>query len=140
VWKDWLEVVDEVCVSPKPPSSQNETSQLTLAAFLNNFRDKFSNAYLKVVVFDEADYEYAQKIHHAFPEFDMFLSVGNLDGTLPTVANPTPKYRPNYTDSTTLLLNRTRSLMEKVANDPAMRDVCVFAQQHVLAWGNERGR
>lgn len=137
VWKDWLEIVDEVCVSPKPPSSHNTTNQKVLGKFLSK---STTRTYLKIVVFNEEDYRYAKRTHQAFSDYEMFLSVGNLDGTLPTVSNPNPKYPSDYRNSTTLLLNKTRALMERVARDEDMRDVRVLPQLHVLAWGNVRGR
>lgn len=138
MWKEWMDDLDEICVSPKPPSSQNATKYAATAAFL--LRCEGVTTYLKVPVFDEVDYAYARDLHEAFSAYEMFVSVGHVDPTLPTVGNPTPKYRPSMRDTQTILLNRARWLMEKVANDPAMRNVRVFPQQHVLVWGNQRGR
>jgi 7-carboxy-7-deazaguanine synthase len=141
VWWDWIYGLDEICVSPKPPSSQNPTKYNITANFLSHFAEDSENrVYLKVPIFDDVDYAYARDLHEAFPPYEMFLSVGNVDPTLPTVGNPTPQYKATLRDTQTIVLNKTRWLMEKVANDPAMRDTRVFAQQHVLAWGNQRGR
>jgi 7-carboxy-7-deazaguanine synthase len=138
IWKDWLRDLDEVCVSPKPPSSGNATGHGTIANFLSHLNP--ARAYLKVPIFDDMDYEYAREVHEVFPQYEFFLSVGNSDPTLPTVSNPHPKYKASLRDTQTIVLNKTRWLMEKTANDPAMRDVRVFAQMHVLSWGNQRGR
>lgn len=140
VWKDWMRSLDEVCVSPKPPSSQNETDFETTATFLEKFNGMSSRVYLKVPIFDLTDYAYAAKLRTEFPYYDMFVSVGNSDPTLPTVGNPTPRYKATLKDTQTIVLNKTRWLMELVASDPQMRDVRVLPQIHVLAWGNQRGR
>lgn len=138
IWKDWISTLDEICVSPKPPSAQNVTSHSSVANFLSHLDP--IQAYLKIPVFDYVDYGYAKGIHKEFPDYEMFLSVGNTDPTLPTVGNPTPSYKASLRDTQTIVLNKARWLMEKVANDLEMSDVRVFAQQHVLAWGNQRGR
>jgi len=96
--------------------------------------------YLKVVVFDDADYEYAKAMHqHTIGLCELFLSVGNADPSLPTVANPEPA--PGSVALTREeILNKTRWLFEKTARDPEMRFARVLPQLHALAWGNERGR
>lgn len=146
VWRDWLGYVDEVCVSPKPPSSQNPTRHDVLKDFLAHFSSRHDNAvYLKVVVFDDEDYYYAQWVHKTFPQFELFLSVGNEDPFLPTVSNPEGKVENRINP---FPLSKTRSevldkmvwLMEKLANDQSMRRVRVLPQMHVLSWGNARGR
>jgi len=137
VWKDWMGYVDEVCVSPKPPSSGNATQADTVDEFLYHIPD--NRAYLKVVVFDDDDYNYAKWVHGVFPGREMFISAGNEDPYLPTVDNPNPTPGTiHYTRD--VILDKMVWLMEKVANDEFMRDVRVLPQMHALAWGNVRGR
>jgi 7-carboxy-7-deazaguanine synthase len=143
VWKEWMEDVDDLCVSPKPPSSHNMLDREGLHEFLVQTAAMSTPPYLKIVVFDDNDYLYARMTHYYFPQFEMFLSVGNEDPTLPTVGNPEPDpsvtmYSPQSTQD--VVLEKTRWLMERVAQDPQMSDVRVLPQLHVLAWGNERGR
>ena len=126
----------------KPPSlkflkkrwTQNEAHYLSF----------FDRAYLKVVVFDDTDYEYAVEMHQKFPKFDFYLSGGTFSPYLPTVANPNPAdHAPASEDLAVTrknVSNRYRYIAEKVASDSRMRDVKVLPQLHVLAWGNERGR
>lgn len=136
VFQLWLLDCDEICISPKPPSSGTTgfESEFMLAAEQN---PKF---YMKIVVFDEEDYDWASDMRKMYPKFDMFLSVGNEDPTLPTVSNPNPATE-NITGITReVVLDKTRWLFEKVANDPRMRNVRVMPQLHTLAWGNVRGR
>lgn len=144
VYNDWLRSADEICVSPKPPSSGNMTTEGVLREFLrelwgSSLGNPLNQTYLKVVVFDNEDYAYARSIHKTFENLQMFISVGNEDPSLPTVGNPNPK--PGTLPLTRdIVLDKMRWLMEKVANDVTMRNVRVTPQMHVLAWGNERGR
>lgn len=142
----WLGKVNEVCFSPKPPSSGNVTSAEILAKSLAQYWvhlpplvQASGPAYLKIPIFDYHDYIYARTIHRTFPEFEMFLSVGNSDPMLPTVGN-NAQGDPNFPVDKAELLRHMRWLMEEVAEDPGMQDVRVTPQLHVLAWGNERGR
>jgi 7-carboxy-7-deazaguanine synthase len=138
IWKEWLWKIEDVCVSPKPPSSGNITTLTTIREFLDHF-NAHPFPYLKVVVFDDADYEYATLVHQEFPYYEFFLSVGNEDPTLPTVGNPDPPSAnmPGLTQD--IVLAKMRWLMEKVAVDPYMKKVRVLPQMHTLAWGNARG-
>lgn len=143
VWKEWLARVDELCISPKPPSSGMDPST-NLLDFLDDAmaaRIPPSWAYLKVVIFNDSDYIWAKTLHHMYPRFDFFLSVGNTDPGLATVANPTPNQQSvPLLVTQQVVLNKTRWLFEKVAQDPDMSDVRVIPQLHTLVWGNARGR
>lgn len=136
VWHDWIGYIDEVCVSPKPPSSKNPTQEPVIEEFFSHEMD--GRAYLKVVIFDDLDYQYAKLVHHAFPEYDFFVSAGT-EVAGPTVGDP-------YTvdqgvgANRYVVLQKMTWLMEKVAGDREMRNVRVLPQMHVLAWGNQRGR
>lgn len=125
-WQDWLLHVDEVTISPKPPSSKMETNFTMLDTVINKLTGKdFS---LKVVVFDDADFEYAKEIHERYPDVPFFLQVGN-DDTL-TI------------DDTMLigrLLRKYEWLIEKAVHCKEMNDVKVLPQLHALVWGNKRG-
>lgn len=143
--KDWIKTVPDVCISPKPPSSGNMTSVARVQNFLKMFGHRAPKShyfpYLKVVVFDDADYEYAKAMHHAFMGVcEFFLSVGNSDPSLPTVENPEPFTVGSPPLTRDAILEKTRWLFEKVSQDPEMRYVRVLPQLHALAWGNERGR
>jgi len=152
VWKDWFYSVDDLCLSPKPPSSGNTVTVEMFKEFLSkrwtqnesHYLTFFQRAYLKVVVFDDTDYEYAVEMHQKFPKFDFYLSGGTFSPYLQTVSNPHPAdHAPASEDLAVTrknVSNRYRYIAEKVAGDPRMRDVKVLPQLHVLAWGNERGR
>lgn len=130
-WRDWLVFADHLTVSPKPPSSGmvSQRHAVQTANFLwyaeQMPREKRS---MKVVVFDDDDYAWAQMMFRAYPAWDQFLSVGTDQDALQ--------------DEWRLLggiTERYAWLCEKVAHDPVMRGVRVIPQLHVLAWGVKRG-
>jgi 7-carboxy-7-deazaguanine synthase len=138
-YKAWLESCESICVSPKPPSAGMSMNvvESNLDRFCQRFDTRDPRVFFKVVVFDQADYEWARTLHQRFKWVPMFLSAGNDAGR--TVANP------DRVDERTLdqiqrdLLSRARWLTNYTMVDVAMQDVRVQTQMHVLYWGNERG-
>lgn len=128
-WQDWFYEIDELTISPKPPSSKMETNfeilDVIITKLKQNEQSKFS---LKVVVFDEEDYRYAQKVHARYPDIPFFLQVGNDD--LTTMDNK---------ELLLHLLDKYERLIEKVIQDPTLNNVKVLPQMHTLLWGNKRG-
>ena len=125
-WKDWLLKVDDITLSPKPPSSGMKTDFEKLDPFMERLVD--SNASLKIVIFDEIDFRFAEEIHLRYPSFPFFLQTGNDDTTT--------------TDDTSLvstLLDRYEWLIEQTVQSPIMNNAKVLPQLHTLVWGNKRG-
>jgi 7-carboxy-7-deazaguanine synthase len=114
----WLKYCDQIVLSPKPPSSGMETNWEHLGEFM-----RYSQAVLKVVVFDRDDYLYAKQVHMLFPWVPFYLSVG----TLSTDKLPTD------------LLERLSWLINLNFEDDVMRDVTILPQLHVLIYGHRRG-
>ena len=87
---------------------------------------------LKIVVFDDPDYRYAQAVAARYPGLPVYLQVGNpapsagAAGVLPAEADIDD------------LLQRLRWLVGKVTADRWFA-ATVLPQLHVLAWGNKRG-
>ncbi|MBO1578243.1 MULTISPECIES: 7-carboxy-7-deazaguanine synthase QueE [Bacillus] len=125
-WQEWLLRIDEVTISPKPPSSQMKTDFIMLDSVIERLAGKdFS---LKVVVFDDHDFEYAIKVHERYPHVPFFLQVGNDD--------------TKTVDDAMLirnLLQKYEWLIEKAVQCKAMNDAKVLPQLHALVWGNKRG-
>lgn len=147
-YRPWYIQVDEMCFSPKPPSSGNTSDLNFLDQVLwkmGAYKDESGRmplpewTYLKIPIFTEEDYQFATTVHKKFPAFQLFLSHGNLDPNLPTVGNNAQGDSGAPIDLD-IYLNGLAWLMEKVSRDPNMADVRVLPQLHVLAWGNERGR
>jgi 7-carboxy-7-deazaguanine synthase len=129
-WQDWFLDIDELTISPKPPSSGMDTDFDALDLIINNLiRDGYShNVSLKVVVFDEQDYYYAKKVHFRYPGVPFFLQVGNEDN----------KTADNQQLIEHLLL-KYEWLINRVMLDNELRDVKVLPQLHTYIWGNKRG-
>lgn len=138
MWQPWIADLDDICVSPKPPSSGNCTPASATERFLQ-YLEESKRVYLKIPVLTDEDYIFAVDRRLRFPEYPMFLSIVNTTPRMPTVAS-NGEGDPNAPVDRHLLLHRTRLFMERVAQDPDMANVRVFPQQHVLVWGNERGR
>ncbi|MGG3471339.1 7-carboxy-7-deazaguanine synthase QueE [Neobacillus pocheonensis] len=129
-WQDWFVNVDELTISPKPPSSKMVTNFEILDSIFQNLRDydfKYQVS-LKVVIFDKNDLEYAKKVHNRYPEIPFYLQVGNDDIT-----------NVNNSELIQKLLMKYEWLVNCVVLDPQLNDVKVLPQLHALLWGNKRG-
>ncbi|GGE32034.1 7-carboxy-7-deazaguanine synthase [Pullulanibacillus camelliae] len=126
-WQPWMLDIDDLTLSPKPPSSGMKTNFNVLDQIIEQLRPQ-NNTSLKVVVFDDADFEYATDIHSRYKDVPFFLQVGNDDIT--------------STDTVALtqhLLGRYEWLVDKTIASTAMNNVRVLPQVHTLLWGNKRG-
>ena len=126
-WQDWMKDIDDLTLSPKPPSSGMETNFEMLDSIVSNLAD-IGNASIKVVVFDDNDFEFAVKIHERYRTVPFYLQVGNDDIT--TADNDLLLKK---------LLQKYESLIQKVIECPNLNDVKVLPQLHALVWGNKRG-
>lgn len=129
-WQDWLYDIDELTISPKPPSSWMKTNFTILDDILGKLKSRNShqNISLKIVVFNEEDYAYAKQVHLRYPTIPFYLQVGNDDIT--------------STDNAQLishLLEKYEALIDRVIMDEELKDVKVLPQLHALVWGNKRG-
>ncbi len=130
IYKNWFSELDYLTVSPKPPSSGMKTDWRRLTSCLEAAGDHTQTS-LKVVVFDDADYEYAREVGRRYPEAPMYLQVGNDD---PPGPEPGDATEPDNAK----LLDRYEWLVEKVLAD-RWNEATVLPQMHVLLWGNKRG-
>jgi 7-carboxy-7-deazaguanine synthase len=129
-WQDWFVDIDELTISPKPPSSEMVTDFEALDLIIKNLNRNVSsnNASLKVVVFDDQDYDYAKKVHFRYPGIPFFLQVGNDDN----------KTADNQQLIANLIL-KYEWLINRVMQDDELKDVKVLPQLHTYIWGNKRG-
>ncbi|MGB5944745.1 7-carboxy-7-deazaguanine synthase QueE [Paenisporosarcina sp.] len=125
-WQDWLLDIDDVTISPKPPSSLMKTDFNKLDLFMQNLEN--SNVSLKVVIFDEEDFGYAEMIHTRYPKVPFFLQVGNDD--VLTIDDQA---------LVSTLLKRFEWLIDCSMKSTIMNDAKVLPQLHALIWGNKRG-
>jgi 7-carboxy-7-deazaguanine synthase len=129
-WQDWFYDIDALTISPKPPSSGMNTNFAVLDEIIERLQKsgRAENVSLKVVVFDEKDFEYAKFVHARYPNIPFYLQVGNDD-----VAE-----RDDFT-LRTKLLEKLEWLIEKAVQTKEMNDARVLPQLHALVWGNKRG-
>ncbi len=128
IYKPWLHNVDQVTVSPKPPSA-GECNLDRLDEFMQELRigrPTVPHLCLKIVVdpFQDDDYEFAKMVMQKYGIWwgSKYLSV---------LTDPN--------DTSTSILNKYRLLAERVMGDVTMPDVAVLPQLHVLLWGHRQG-
>ena len=121
--QDWFADLDVLTLSPKPPSSNMDTDWARFDECLKAAGTKPQIA-LKIVIFDDTDYAYAQDATARYPDLPLYLQPGN-------------PYAEGEIDEADLQ-SRLRDLAEKVANDNTLR-ATVLPQLHVMIWGNQRG-
>ncbi|MBH0333255.1 MULTISPECIES: 7-carboxy-7-deazaguanine synthase QueE [Brevibacillus] len=128
-WQAWLPLIDDITISPKPPSSGMETDFQALDRIVHALLDqKHPGLSLKVVVFDDADFAYARTIHQRFPGVPFYLQPGNSDLT----DADTPSLRDKLLESFEWLIDQAMATAD-------MNDAKVLPQLHALVWGNKRG-
>lgn len=129
-WQDWFLQIDELTISPKPPSSGMETNFEVLDSIFTNLQAaKFKNQVsLKVVIFDDKDLEYAKMVHARYMSIPFYLQVGNDDLT-----------NTNNDELVKKLLLKYEWLVDRVVGDSELNDVKVLPQLHAFLWGNKRG-
>jgi 7-carboxy-7-deazaguanine synthase len=121
MWRPWLDKVQSLVVSPKPPSSGMAERH---AADLDNFMAHAGHhpgLALKVVCFDDADVAWAADVHGAYA-VPFFLSVGTR-----------PDDEPGDVGA------RYAWLCDHVTADPRLHASTVLPQLHVVAWGHKVG-
>lgn len=129
-WQDWFMDIDALTLSPKPPSSSMKTDFILLDSIIDKLRLNQSSQQvsLKVVVFNNEDYDFAKKVHKKYPDIPFYLQAGN------DCLN-----EQNDQKLIKHLLNRYKWLIEKTMNDQEFTDMRVLPQLHTFVWGNKRG-
>lgn len=120
---DWFADLDVLTLSPKPPSSQMETNWNKFDECLKAAAGKPDIA-LKIVVFDEDDYNYAIDAHNRHPDLPLYLQPGNAD--------------VDGAPDQDALNNRLLWLIDKMKTD-ALYKATLLPQLHVMLWGNLKG-
>jgi 7-carboxy-7-deazaguanine synthase len=126
----WFAELDWLILSPKPPSAGMTVDWDAFETCLKAAMGP-SRCVLKIVVFDDADYSYAQAMATRYSALPVYLQVGN---PAPLAAARVLPQGADIDD----LLQRFRWLAGKVTADRWFT-ATVLPQLHVLAWGNKRG-
>jgi 7-carboxy-7-deazaguanine synthase len=127
-WQDWFLEIDDLTISPKPPSSTMTTDWEKLDDIIMKLEEGLVNYTLKVVIFDEVDLEYAKKVYNRYKHNQkvFYVSLGNED-----------PYENG--DISGRLLSELDTLWNMVLRDPDCNDWRPLPQLHTLVWANKRG-
>lgn len=127
-WQEWFYKVNDLTISPKPPSSKMGTDFFILDTYIHRLLEQKVNFSLKVVVFDDEDFEFAKMVNMRYKEHGIpfYLSVGNIDAK-------------EDGDISQRLLNSLNWLWDKVIESPEMNNARPLPQLHTLVWSNKRG-
>lgn len=126
-WSEWLRDIDQVVVSPKPPSSgmATEKHEAETYDFMHKLHASGATYAIKIVVFNEEDYEWAAQWLTPYQLLvPCFISVGTDSQGEEDIGATLARYA---------------WLAEKVSRDDRLQTVRAFPQLHVLAWGHALG-
>ncbi|MCT1926191.1 7-carboxy-7-deazaguanine synthase QueE [Staphylococcus pasteuri] len=124
-FQPWMTQINDLTISPKPPSSKMKPNLDILDSVIEQCVPESLN--LKVVIFEEDDFDFAKMIHHRYPAIPFYLQVGN------------PYLDDNVDNHTAKLLQRYESLVDRVMTSSDMNNVYVLPQLHTLLWSNMKG-
>ncbi|WP_323703088.1 7-carboxy-7-deazaguanine synthase QueE [Mammaliicoccus sp. Dog046] len=123
-FQSWMTQIDDLTISPKPPSSGMKPNLPILDDVISQCVEESLS--LKVVVFDDDDYQFAKDIHARYPSIPFYVQVGN------------PYLDDRVSNHTEKLLEKYEALIDKVMND-TLNDIYVLPQLHTLLWSNKKG-
>lgn len=127
-WQDWFLLVDDLTISPKPPSSGMDTNWDKLDDIVERLMKHEAQFCMKVVVFDEDDLAYAKRVHKRYPLVSFYVQAGN-DQLAEGDASRLLPY----------LLERYEWLIARTMTDADLNSVYVLPQLHTWVWGNKKG-
>lgn len=126
IYQQWIQQLDQVVLSPKPPSSgmvtNLDTLDMIVKDYLNWGRTEQGGICLKIVAFDDEDFEYIKSIARFLSMLPLYISAGSEVGSDKPIVDG--------------ILKRLEWLTHKVTKDDFLRTykpgVVVGCQQHVL--------
>ncbi|WP_243291764.1 7-carboxy-7-deazaguanine synthase QueE [Bacillus sp. FJAT-47783] len=129
-YQSWLTKVDDLTISPKPPSSKMKHDFHVLDTIMKELENenRLSSVSLKIVIFDEEDLSFAKMVQKRYSSIPFYLQVGN-----PTVSEENEEVLVSH------LLKRYEWLIDQTMQDEQFNDARVLPQLHTLVWGNKRG-
>lgn len=126
VARNWFADLATLILSPKPPSSGEKVDWDTFDTCLARAGD--AETVLKIVIFDEADYLWAQEVAGRYPHLPLYLQPGNH-------TPPAPEGDGIDMDG---IMARYEWLIGRTLADRWFTPR-ILPQLHVLIWGNKRG-
>ncbi|WLR43149.1 7-carboxy-7-deazaguanine synthase QueE [Bacillus carboniphilus] len=129
-YQEWFLKIDQLTISPKPPSSNMETNYEKLDIIIEKLikKNRLLSTSLKVVIFNQEDLQYATMIHERYPTVPFYLQVGN-----PIIIEEDRELLVSK------LLVKYEWLINEVLSNPKLNNAKVLPQLHTLVWGNKRG-
>ncbi|MEW9503001.1 7-carboxy-7-deazaguanine synthase QueE [Jeotgalibacillus marinus] len=129
IWQDWFLEIDDLTLSPKPPSSMMKPNMAILDEIMDRLKVRHVSTYsLKVVIFDEKDLDFAQELHERYPGIPFYIQTGNDQ-----------VHEENDKRLVSDLISRYEWLIDRVMERPVLNRVRVLPQLHTYVWGNKRG-
>ncbi|MGO3355930.1 MAG: 7-carboxy-7-deazaguanine synthase QueE [Oceanisphaera sp.] len=125
----WFAQLEHLTLSPKPPSAGMSFHQARFDECVAQ-AGAHTKVSLKLVIADEADYQWARAFAAHYPQLPLTLQPCNL-------APATPEL-PELETDLDALNNKLRWLVDKVTED-GWFNARVLPQLHVLIWNNARG-
>ncbi|WP_417525701.1 7-carboxy-7-deazaguanine synthase QueE [Marinovum sp.] len=125
VARPWFADLDTLVLSPKPPSSGETVDWAVFADCLSAGKGA-RQVVMKIVIFDETDYQWAKDAHARHPQLPLYLQPGN------------PEVDPDSPVDPQSLADRLGWLTDRVMADGWFAPR-ILPQLHVLIWGNKRG-
>ncbi|WP_037312461.1 7-carboxy-7-deazaguanine synthase QueE [Ruegeria halocynthiae] len=123
VAKPWFADLSMLVLSPKPPSSGETMDWEAFRACLVVRPEKTA---LKIVIFDDTDFEWARDVAARFPDLPLYLQPGN------------PETDPDLPVDLNQATGRLEWLIDKTLGIGWFTPR-ILPQLHVLVWGNKRG-
>ncbi len=135
--QEWFAELDVLTLSPKPPSSEQETDwrKLDMCVEMAAKGKLETLIVLKIIVRDVKDYAYARAASDRYPDLPIYLQPLNEqtdEARGKTIGGE------NINRERDAILERTLWLVEAVKKDRWYK-ARVLPQLHVLLWGDKRG-
>lgn len=127
-WQEWFYDIDDLTLSPKPPSSGMNTNFDILDEIVTKLQAAKRNFSIKIVIFNDEDFQYSKKVYKRYRGVPFYLQVGNEH--LITEDNEMLLAK---------LINKYEWLIDKTMDCSEMNAVSVLPQLHTYVWGNKRG-
>lgn len=124
VARGWFADLALLVLSPKPPSSGQETDWSAFDACLAAAKD--AEMAMKIVIFDHVDLDWARAAAARYPQLPLYLQPGN------------PETDPGIPVDPQDLAERMLWLVEETVGKGWLAPR-ILPQLHVLIWGNRRG-
>jgi len=123
--KPWFAELNTLVLSPKPPSSGETVDWDAFDACLAAAGEA-PEVVLKIVIFDDTDYDWAKEVADRYAQLPLYLQPGNpeVDHEIPVETQDT--------------LDRLLWLVDKTTAEGWFTPR-ILPQLHVLLWGNKRG-